>query len=151
MKAILQRVTKGSVTVENNIVGQIETGFVILLGITHTDSEADVEQLAQKIVHLRVFADEAEKMNRSLLDVKGSALVISQFTLYADTRKGRRPSYVNAALPETAEPLIDAFVARLSALGVQKVETGIFGANMQVDIHNDGPVTIILETERNHV
>lgn len=147
MKAILQRVTSGRVTADDQVVGQINAGFVILLGVTHTDSTADVAQLAQKTVHLRVFNDEAGKMNRSLLDTDGEALVVSQFTLYADTRKGRRPSYVNAAPPEVAAPLVDAFAKQLRALGVRQVATGIFGAAMQVEIHNDGPVTITLETD----
>ncbi|MEM7029812.1 MAG: D-aminoacyl-tRNA deacylase [Chloroflexota bacterium] len=146
MKALLQRVTSGSVTVEEKIVGQIQAGFVVLLGVTHTDTHDDVAQLVKKIIHLRVFADDQGKMNRSLLDVDGEALVVSQFTLYADTRKGRRPSYVNAASPDIASPLVDEFVKVLRQSGVKKVETGIFGAEMQVDIQNDGPVTIMLET-----
>ena len=148
MRAILQRGTAGSVTVDDKIVGQIGAGFVILLGVTHTDTGAEVKRLAEKTVHLRVFADEAGKMNRSVLDVAGEILVISQFTLYADTRKGRRPSYVNAAPPDIAAPLVDEFVNRLGELGVKQVAAGIFGAKMLVDIQNDGPVTIILETDQ---
>ena len=148
MRALLQRVSSASVTVDDQIIGEIGRGFVILLGVTHTDTLDDVGQLTKKAVHLRVFADETGKMNRSLLDVGGQILVVSQFTLYADTRKGRRPSYVNAAPPEIAEPLVDSFVKSLRQLGVKKVATGVFGANMQVDIQNDGPVTIVLETER---
>jgi D-tyrosyl-tRNA(Tyr) deacylase len=128
------------------MVGQIGPGFVILLGITHGDTADDVAWLAEKTVHLRVFSDEAGKMNRSLLDVAGEILLVSQFTLYADAGKGRRPSYVNAAPPGIAEPLVDAFAGALRQLGVKKVATGVFGATMLVDIQNDGPVTIILET-----
>ena len=147
MRAVLQRVKSGSVQVDGKIVGQVRVGYVILLGITHGDSSDTVQQLAQKIVHLRVFADEADKMNRSLLDVGGEVLVVSQFTLYADTRKGRRPSYTDAAPPEVAAPLVDSFAKALRQLGVTHVATGIFGADMLVDIQNDGPVTIILAAE----
>ena len=146
MRAILQRVKSGSVSIADEIVGQIGPGFVILLGITHGDTADDVAWLAEKIVHLRVFSDEAGKMNRSLLDVAGEILLVSQFTLYADAGKGRRPSYVNAAPPGIAEPLVDAFAGALRQLGVKKVATGVFGATMLVNIQNDGPVTIILET-----
>lgn len=146
MRAILQRVKSGSVSVADEMVGQIGPGFVILLGITHGDTADDVAWLAEKTVHLRVFSDEAGKMNRSLLDVAGEILLVSQFTLYADAGKGRRPSYVNAAPPGIAEPLVDAFAGALRQLGVKKVATGVFGATMLVNIQNDGPVTIILET-----
>jgi D-tyrosyl-tRNA(Tyr) deacylase len=146
MRAILQRVKSGSVSVADEMVGQIGPGFVILLGITHGDTADDVAWLAKKTVHLRVFSDEAGKMNRSLLDVAGEILLVSQFTLYADAGKGRRPSYVNAAPPGIAEPLVDAFAGALRQLGVKKVATGVFGATMLVNIQNDGPVTIILET-----
>jgi D-tyrosyl-tRNA(Tyr) deacylase len=146
MRAILQRVKSGSVSIADEIVGQIGPGFVILLGITHGDTADDVAWLAEKTVHLRVFSDEAGKMNRSLLDVAGEILLVSQFTLYADAGKGRRPSYVNAAPPGIAEPLVDAFAGALRQLGVKKVATGVFGATMLVNIQNDGPVTIILET-----
>ncbi len=149
MRAILQRVRSGRVTVAEKVIGAIGPGFVILLGATHDDSEKDVQGLAKKVVHLRVFADEAGKMNRSALDVGAEILVISQFTLYADCRKGRRPSYTNAAPPDMAEPLIDAFVAALRSLGISKVATGQFGADMVVEINNDGPVTIILDTMSN--
>lgn len=148
MRAILQRVTTGKVTVEDQIVGEIEAGFVVLLGVTHTDTAKEVKRLAEKTAHLRVFADEEGKMNRSVLDIGGEILVISQFTLYADARKGRRPSYTDAAPPDIAEPLVADFVDHLQALGVKKVASGIFGAEMLVDIKNDGPVTIILDTDR---
>jgi D-tyrosyl-tRNA(Tyr) deacylase len=146
MRAVLQRVQQGYVTVENEIVGQIGTGYVILLGITHQDGTAEVNKLAEKTVRLRVFEDEQGKMNRSVLDIAGQILLISQFTLYAETKKGRRPSFTQAARPELAEPLVDQFIARLRQLGIEKVATGVFGAAMQVHIQNDGPVTIILDT-----
>lgn len=145
MRLVLQRVTAGKVTVDDKVVGEIGLGFVILVGITHTDTKDIIEKMAQKIVHLRVFEDEAGKMNRSALDVGAEILVVSQFTLYADTRRGRRPSYTEAAPPPVAAPLIDYFVNTLTALGIKKVATGIFGAMMMVDIKNNGPVTIVLE------
>ncbi|MDM8526660.1 D-aminoacyl-tRNA deacylase [Anaerolineales bacterium HSG24] len=147
MKAILQRVTSGRVTVDNQIVGQIGAGYVILLGITHGDGMDEVKKLAEKTAHLRVFEDEAGKMNRSALDCGAEMLVISQFTLYADAKKGRRPSFTKAAPPDIAAPLVEQFVAHLKQLGVTKIATGVFGATMLVHIENDGPVTIILETD----
>ena len=146
MRAILQRVQRGSVAVDDQIVGQIGPGYVILLGVTHSDSLVEVKKLAEKTVHLRVFEDEQGKMNLSALDTGAEMLVVSQFTLYADARKGRRPSFTDAALPDVAEPLVAQFVAQLQALGIKKVATGIFGAHMRVHIENDGPVTIILDT-----
>ncbi len=146
MRVILQRVSHGSVTVEGQVTGAIEHGFVALVGITHTDTQAEVDLLAKKTVHLRVFEDADGKMNVSALDVGGAVLVVSQFTLYADTRKGRRPSFIDAARPEQAAPLVEYFVERLRAEGITRVEQGVFGAMMQVAIHNDGPVTIILDT-----
>ena len=146
MRAILQRVSAGRVTVNNEIVGQIGMGYVILLGITHGDGQAELKKLAEKTVHLRVFEDEHGKMNLSALEVGAAMLVVSQFTLYADSRKGRRPSFTNAAMPEMAEPLVREFINYLQTLGVKKVASGVFGANMLVEIENDGPVTIILDT-----
>ncbi len=146
MRIILQRVTHGSVTVDQQIVGSIERGFVALVGVTHDDTPAEAELLARKTAHLRVFEDAEGKMNLSALEVGGGVLVISQFTLYADARKGRRPSFTDAARPETAAPLVEHYAARLRAEGIQRVETGVFGAMMQVEIHNDGPVTIILDS-----
>lgn len=146
MRALLQRVSRASVTVDDRIVGRIDGGFVILLGVTHTDSEVEAEWLARKVAGLRVFDDADGKMNASLSDVDGELLVVSQFTLYGDARKGRRPSYTKAALPEQAEPLVDYFVEQLRGLGYN-VATGIFGANMDVEIHNDGPVTLMVERE----
>jgi D-tyrosyl-tRNA(Tyr) deacylase len=146
MRVLLQRVSRASVTVEEAVVGRIDQGFVALVGVTHTDTEAEAVWLANKVAGLRVFEDEAGKMNLSLADVGGSLLVVSQFTLYGDARKGRRPSFINAARPETAEPLVTFFADKLREQGFV-VETGVFGAMMRVEIHNDGPVTLMLEKE----
>lgn len=147
MKALIQRVSAGSVVVNGRSVGEIGRGFVVLLGVTHSDTQTEADWLANKVAGLRVFEDEAGKMNLSLLDVGGSVLVVSQFTLYGDARKGKRPSFTNAAPPEIAEPLVDYFCDRLREQGLP-VATGIFGAHMAVNIHNDGPVTLLLEKER---
>lgn len=147
MRVILQRVTHGSVTVGNNITGEIQQGFVALVGITHDDTQAEVETLAKKTAGLRVFSDDNDKMNLSVQDVDGGVLVVSQFTLYADTKKGRRPSYTRAAHPDHAEPLVQYYAECLAKEGVKQVEQGVFGAMMQVVIHNNGPVTIILDTD----
>jgi D-tyrosyl-tRNA(Tyr) deacylase len=128
------------------VVGQTGPGFVILLGVTHADTTAEAKKLAEKTANLRVFEDAQGKMNLSALDVGGEMLVISQFTLYADAKKGRRPSFTNAAAPDIAEPLVMQFVEFLRELGVESVETGVFGAEMRVALDNDGPVTIILDT-----
>ncbi len=144
MRALLQRVKKASVSVDGRTMGQIGPGFVVLLGITHTDSEVEAKWLANKIADLRLFEDQMGKMNLSLFDVDGSVLVVSQFTLYGDARKGRRPSFTKAADPSHAEPLVNYFADRLRQRGLI-VETGVFGAFMQVEIHNDGPVTFMLE------
>jgi D-tyrosyl-tRNA(Tyr) deacylase len=144
MRAVVQRVSRGSVSVDDKVVGAIGRGVVVLVGATHDDTEEQAEWLARKIAGLRIFEDDAGKINAGLLDVDGSALVISQFTLYADVRKGRRPGFTDAALPEVAEPLVEHFVQAMRDHGVP-VETGIFGAHMMVEIHNDGPVTILLE------
>lgn len=146
MRALVQRVSSACVTVDDRVVGRIAGGFVVLLGVTHTDSEEEAEWLARKVAGLRVFDDADEKMNASLSDVDGELLVVSQFTLYGDARKGRRPSYTKAALPEQAEPLVDYFVEQLRGMGYN-VATGLFGANMDVEIHNDGPVTLMVERE----
>jgi D-aminoacyl-tRNA deacylase len=146
MKVVLQRVRRGSVTVEGQIVGAIEEGFVALVGVTFGDAEAESQLLAKKTANLRVFEDSEGKMNLSALDVGASVLVISQFTLYADTRKGRRPSFIDAARPEIATPLVEHYAKQLRDEGIQRVENGVFGAMMLVEIHNDGPVTIILDT-----
>jgi len=145
MKALLQRVVKSSVTVEGKVVGRIAQGLVVLLGVADGDCEKDAEYLADKIVNMRIFSDEQSKFNLSTLNVNGELLVISQFTLLADTRKGRRPSFSTAAPPEKAETLYNYFVMRLKQTGL-KVETGEFGAHMMVEIANDGPVTIMLDS-----
>jgi len=144
MRAVVQRVSRGSVSVGGEIVGAIGQGVVVLVGVTHGDTEEQAEWLARKIAGLRIFEDDAGKLNAGLLDVDGAALVISQFTLYADARKGRRPSFTDAARPEVAEPLVEHFAQALRDHGVP-VETGVFGAYMLVEIYNDGPVTILLE------
>jgi D-tyrosyl-tRNA(Tyr) deacylase len=144
MRAILQRVSQASVTVDGQVISSIGHGLLILLGIGHGDGESQAAFLAEKVANLRIFEDEAGKTNLSVLDVKGAAIVVSQFTLYADARKGRRPSFIDAALPEVAAPLVERFVELLRGHGVP-TQTGQFGANMQVEIHNDGPVTIWLE------
>jgi len=145
MHIVLQRAKQSNVTVDGKIVGEIKSGFVILVGITHTDTAETVRKMARKVVNLRIFSDDAGKMNRSALDVAAEMLVISQFTLYADARRGRRPGYTDAAPPAVAAPLVDEFAAALRAAGVNNVATGIFGADMLVSIKNDGPVTIILD------
>lgn len=144
MRALLQRVSSASVTVNGRITGQINRGYVILLGVTHSDTEAEADWLANKIAGLRLFEDAEGKMNLSLFDVEGSVLVVSQFTLYGNARKGRRPSFTAAARPEQAEPLVDYFCDKLRQRGLT-IATGVFGAIMQVEIHNDGPVTLMLE------
>ena len=144
MRALIQRVKYGKVTVSGKTTAEIGQGLVILLGIGHADSEEQAVFLAEKIANLRIFEDVDGKMNLSLLDIKGKAIVVSQFTLYADVRKGRRPSFTDAALPDNARPLVDRFVELLTSQGVPTGQ-GMFGAEMQVEIHNDGPVTIWLE------
>ncbi len=146
MRALLQRVSYASVTVNGRIVGQIDRGFAILVGVTHSDTYKQANWLANKIAGLRLFEDDGGKMNLGLADVGGSLLVISQFTLYGDARKGKRPSFTQAARPEQAEPLVDTFCEQLRGHGFT-VATGIFGAMMKVEIHNDGPVTLMLECE----
>lgn len=146
MKIVVQRSKNAQVTVAGEVVGKINHGFVLLVGVTHEDKHEDAEYLADKIVHLRVFEDENEKMNLSLLDVGGEILSISQFTLYGDCRKGRRPNFMEAAKPDHAEGIYEAFNHLLQAKGVH-VETGKFGAMMDVQLTNDGPVTLILESK----
>ena len=145
MKIVLQRVSSASVKVDSKIVGRIEHGLLLLIGFSSTDTEESILPTIEKIVKLRIFSDEEGKMNKSVLDVEGSLLLISQFTLYADTKKGNRPSFIEAARPEQAIPLYEFFIAEMRKR-ITKVETGIFGADMKVELVNDGPVTIVLET-----
>jgi D-tyrosyl-tRNA(Tyr) deacylase len=145
MRVVLQRVKESKVTVEGRVVGQIGRGLVLLLGAKRGDAEKDADFLADKCVNLRIFEDAEQKMNLSVLDVQGEVLVISQFTLYGDTRKGRRPSFTEALEPQPAEKLYGRFIERIKSKGL-KTETGIFGAKMRVDISNWGPVTFILES-----
>jgi D-tyrosyl-tRNA(Tyr) deacylase len=144
MRAVLQRVRRGKVSVDGRTVAEIGLGLVILLGVGHPDSEETTRSLAEKVAFLRIFEDDQGKMNLSIRDINGSAIVVSQFTLYADTRKGRRPSFTDAALPDIARPLVDRFAALLAEQGIP-TQTGEFGARMLVEIDNDGPVTILLE------
>ncbi len=145
MRAVVQRVTRAKVAVEDSIVGEIQQGLVVLLGVAREDAEADAEYLAAKIPALRIFDDEQGKMNLSLKDVGGGMLVISQFTLYGDVRRGLRPSWIDAAAPEKAEPLYEFFIEQVRRL-VGIVETGKFGGDMQVELVNDGPVTLVLDS-----
>lgn len=147
MKVILQRVTHASCVVDEQVTGEIKDGYMALVGISTEDQEDVLEKMADKVVNLRVFSDEEGKMNRSLLDVKGDILSISQFTLYADAKKGRRPSFTHAAKPDVSLPMYNQFNELLKAKGVH-VETGIFGADMKISLLNDGPVTIILDSDQ---
>ena len=146
MKALLQRVTRASVSIGGEVVGKIGPGLVVLVGVASGDTGSEAQYLAQRTVNLRIFPDEEGKFNFSVLDIKGELLVVSQFTLLADTRKGRRPSFVEAAPPAQAEELIEKFIAEARTTGL-KVETGQFQQYMQVEIHNDGPVTIMLDSQ----
>ena len=147
MRAVLQRVSRAAVVIDGEIVGSIERGLLVLLGVAATDALADAHRLADKIAGLRIFSDEAGKMNRDLAEVGGGVLVVSQFTLLGDCRKGRRPSFIEAATPEIAVPLYEAFVNSLRALGLP-VATGRFGAIMRVELINEGPVTLVLDTKQ---
>lgn len=145
MKIVVQKVSQASVAVDDKLVGSIDCGFLLLLGLHHDDTHEISEYMIKKILHLRVFADEDGKMNKSLLDISGKLLLVSQFTLYADCRKGNRPSFMQAMSPEKAEQFYHDFVAKLEAACGQKIQTGQFGAKMSVQLTNEGPVTIILE------
>jgi D-tyrosyl-tRNA(Tyr) deacylase len=145
VKAVVQRVKSAQVAIEGRIVGRIKKGLLVLLGIKPDDTERDVKFLAEKIINLRIFSDEQDKMNLSLLDIKGEILIVSQFTLYGDCSKGRRPSFAKAALPEIAEKLYEQFIQEIKKSGLT-TQTGQFGAMMDVELVNDGPVTLILET-----
>lgn len=144
MKIVLQRVSSASVKVDSNIVGSIDHGMLLLIGFSSNDTEESILPTLEKIVKLRIFSDEEGKMNKSVLDVNGSALLVSQFTLYADTKKGNRPSFIEAARPEQAIPLYEFFIGEMKKR-ISKVETGIFGADMKVELVNDGPVTIVFD------
>jgi D-tyrosyl-tRNA(Tyr) deacylase len=147
MRAVLQRVTQASCTVDDQITGVIETGFLVLLGIEDADTIEDLEWLAQKIIGMRVFSDENGMMNKALADVGGDILLISQFTLFASTKKGNRPGFTRAARPEVAVPLYEKMIEKLSGLLGKQVKTGIFGADMKISLLNDGPVTIMIDTK----
>lgn len=147
MRAVIQRVSEAKCTVEGSITGQIETGFVVLLGIEDTDEQEDLEWLSAKICNMRIFSDESGLMNKALGDVDGNILLISQFTLYAATKKGNRPGFSRAARPEKAIPLYEAMISQLGLLLGKPVQTGIFGADMKISLVNDGPVTIIIDTK----
>jgi D-tyrosyl-tRNA(Tyr) deacylase len=144
LRAVVQRVSSGSVTVDGKISGEIGVGMLVLLGVAHSDTESHADRLAEKLAHLRFFKDDAGKMNLSCLDIGGEALVVSQFTLYGDCRKGRRPSYTDAAEPEKAERLYGYFIEKMRGYGL-KVASGIFGAMMKVSLVNEGPVTLIVD------
>ncbi len=146
MKAVIQRVTQASVSIHNEIHSSIDTGLLVLLGIDTNDTLQDVEWLSKKIVQMRIFGDEAGKMNLSVKDINGAILLVSQFTLIADAKKGNRPSFVNAARPEKAIPLYETMIQQLSVQMNKPIQTGVFGADMQIALTNDGPVTIILES-----
>jgi len=147
MRAVIQRVSQASCKVDNEITGSIEIGFLVLLGIEEADTDEDLQWLAQKITNLRVFGDENGLMNKSLADVGGNILLISQFTLFAQTKKGNRPSFIRAARPEKAIPLYEKMISSLEVLTGKKIATGIFGADMKISLVNDGPVTIIMDTK----
>ncbi len=147
MKAVIQRVSKATITVDGKITAEIKTGLLILLGVEDVDAAADIEWLSRKIVNLRIFNDADGVMNNSLLDMQGDAIVVSQFTLHASTKKGNRPSYIKAAKPEVAIPLYEDFIRQLEKDLDKRVGTGIFGADMKVELLNDGPVTIIIDTK----
>ena len=147
MRAVVQRVSRSEVTVDGRTTGKINKGLIVLLGVTHGDTSKDVDYIVDKTINLRIFEDENDKMNLSLKDIGGEMLAVSQFTLYGDCRKGRRPSFTNAAAPEEADKLYQEFVKKVSEQGIN-TETGEFGAHMMVDLVNDGPVTILLESNK---
>jgi D-tyrosyl-tRNA(Tyr) deacylase len=147
MRAVLQRVTQASCVVDGNTTGEINNGFLVLLGIEEADTAEDLDWLAQKIVGMRVFSDENDLMNKSIADVDGNILLISQFTLFASTKKGNRPGFTRAAKPNVAIPLYEQMIVKLAALTHKKIETGIFGADMKISLVNDGPVTIMMDTK----
>ena len=147
MRAVVQRVSSSKVTVDEEVVGKVNKGLLVLLGVTHDDTSKDVDYIVDKVTNLRIFEDENDKMNLSLKDIDGEILAVSQFTLYGDCRRGRRPSFSDAARPDVANPLYEEFVQKVRGLGIN-VSTGKFGAHMMVDLTNDGPVTILLESRK---
>jgi D-tyrosyl-tRNA(Tyr) deacylase len=147
MRGVVQRVKRASVSVDNKIIGEIENGILLLLGVENTDDEKDLEYMADKVPNLRIFEDENGKMNKSLTDVNGGLLVISQFTLLGDARKGRRPSFIQAAAPDKAVPMYESFIDKMKEKEI-KTQCGEFGADMQVELVNDGPVTILLDSKK---
>ncbi|MCX6197013.1 MAG: D-aminoacyl-tRNA deacylase [Flavobacteriia bacterium] len=147
MRVVIQRVREASVKINDEIVGEIQQGLLVLLGIEHVDSELDADYLIQKLIHLRIFGDDEGKMNLSVSDISGDLLIVSQFTLFADTKKGNRPSFIRSARPEQARPLYDYFLSQLKKSFSGKIENGVFGANMLVELINDGPVTIIIDSK----
>ena len=147
MRVVIQRVREASVKINDEIVGEIQQGLLVLLGIEHVDSELDADYLIQKLIHLRIFGDDEGKMNLSVSDISGDLLIVSQFTLFADTKKGNRPSFIRSARPEQAIPLYEYFLSQLKKEFSGKIENGVFGANMQVELINDGPVTIIIDSK----
>lgn len=147
MRAVIQRVTNASCTVEGKITGQIENGLLVLIGVEEEDQQQDMEWLSQKLVNLRIFSDEAGLMNKSVLDINGNILLISQFTLFAQTKKGNRPSFIRAAKPDKAKPMYITMAKYLSNLLQKEVQLGVFGADMKIDLRNDGPVTIMMNTK----
>lgn len=148
MRSVIQRVKRASVSVDHNVVGEIEQGLLVLLGIQSSDTKKEIDWMTDKIVNLRIFEDSEGKMNRSLLDINKQMLIVSQFTLYGDCRKGRRPGYSSAAPPEIAEPLYEQFIQKVTETGIQ-TESGSFGAMMDVELINDGPVTLLLDSDKN--
>ncbi len=148
MRVLIQRVLESKVIVKNQVVGQVQKGLLVFVGIGKNDSEKDVEWMAQKVVNMRIFSDEAGKMNRNIKDVNGELLIVSQFTLYADAKKGNRPSFTDSALPDTAKKLYEYFVLKCEEFLEKKVQTGVFAADMKVHLINDGPVTIWLDSEK---
>lgn len=147
MRAVVQKVSSSKVTVDGEIIGKIDQGLMVLLGVTHDDTSKDVDYMVDKVTNLRIFEDEEGKMNLSLKDIGGDVLAVSQFTLYGDARRGRRPSFSDAARPEVANPLYEEFIEKVKTQGIN-VETGKFGAHMMVDLTNDGPITILLESRK---
>lgn len=147
VRGVVQRVKRAKVSVDNNVIGQIDHGIMLLLGVDESDEEKDLEYMCDKVVNLRIFEDENGKMNKSLMDVNGSLLVVSQFTLLGDARKGRRPSFIQAAVPDKAIPMYEKFISNMKNLNIV-TQSGEFGADMQVELVNDGPVTILLDSKK---